>query len=1003
MNLKCTLASLFLALAITLYGQHSATRQIWTEPVASTETALQLALRQVPESIVPERIETATLPAGDRYQRYRLTMNGYPVYGKQVLIAPAGRDQYSAAYPKDLPKAVKWDIDELVWREKMDLLLRGSLFEYESHHYAIVPDDLDFDKKTFALAAVIELHIPGSHRHDRLYLNAASGHQIARHPIDCSFVPGTAETLNYGQQIIETTQDGPNGEYRLFDETRGLGIQTVGADGLDIYDDDNDWSFDADNLSMALDVHHGMGATHDYFVDRFNRNGLDGNGVALRASTGIPFANAFYGGPQDIGIGAGDPGFFLDRPLSGLDVVAHEMAHGYTAFSSNLIYAGESGGLNESFSDIAGVTVEHNTYNTSGPSAWTLGEEASSEGIYIRNMANPNELEMPDTYGGNFWTPGLPVHTGSSIANYWYYLIVMGDSGTNDVDYTYDVPALGYEVAIQIVYDAWNNRLSESSNYADCSVATIAAATELYGACSPEVLAVEEAWRAVNVTAGVLGSGQSDVTRVCEPDEGITFTAEVPGTFIDWQFGDGEFSTDNPATHVYSEDGTYTATYRFTNCAGDILVGTTSPVLISTEDAEICQFVPFSQTSQTLNNCSGILVDDGGTEGNYSDGLNAEIILVQEGVTGFRFSFDEFELESGYDYLSIIDENNEIVGFFSGSAIPPDLEVLGEQVTLIFSSDGSVTASGFILNYTCFVPNSKPTAGIATPDYEDCQANRTYTSDSDEYPDQFSWFVDDQIVGNEEQVSINWADYGPGTYSLRLEVCNVIGCDNTSIDEIVIPEDIGTCEVILAETGTTTISGCLGGTIYDDGGPDGNYSDNIYAIIDISNEEGRNIQLDFEELFTEAGYDFLLIYDDDTAGAPPIAIYDGLYEPFMVEYDTSFVRIAFQSDGVVTSPGFTIIYGCAEPNSVRDNFLDIDWQVAPNPFEQSFTISGMPDSEWTFELQAMDGRLLQSWTEMRTSAGGNLTLQTDGIPAGMYILKAQDKDGGLLAKRIVKQ
>ncbi|MEL6667441.1 MAG: M4 family metallopeptidase [Bacteroidota bacterium] len=1005
MNFKTTILTLFVALSFTLFAQNDASvsRQITTEPAATPAEAMQLAMRQIPGTIAIERVESTTLPEGDRYQRHNLALSGFPVYGKQIIIAPVGRGLYAASYPRFLPNEVKLDIEETIWQNKLEAILNEEAFEYENHHYGIVPTGLDFDKSTFALAAIIELFMPHSHRHDRLYLHAATGALIARHPIDCTFVPGTAQTLNYGEQIIETTQDGPNGEFRLFDETRGQGIQTVGADGQDIYDDDNDWAFEADSLSMALDVHHGMGETHDFFVDRFGRNGLDGNGVALRASTGIPFANAFYGGPQDIGIGAGDPNFFLDRPLSGIDVVAHEMAHGYTAFSSNLIYADESGGLNEAFSDISGVTVEHNTYNTSGPLAWTLGEEASSEGIYIRNMADPNELQMPDTYGGNFWNPGLPVHTGSSIANFWYYLIVMGDTGTNDIGYVYDVPGLGYDIAIQIVYDAWNNRLSASSNYADCSIATIAAATELYGACSPEVLAVEEAWRAVNVTAGVLGVGQSDVTRVCDLEQGVTFTASVPGTFVEWQFGDGESSTDNPATHIYTEDGSYTATYRFINCAGDTLSGSASnAVLISTEDPEACNFVPFDQSTQTLNNCSGVLVDDGGEEGNYSDGVNADVILFQEGVTGFRLTFDFFELESGYDFFRVFDENEELIGTYTGNFVPNELEVFGEQLRLNFFTDGTVTAPGFVISYTCFAPTSKPTAGIAATDYEDCRANRTYTSDSEEYPDQFTWYIDGEVVGDQEELNINWADYGPGTYSLTLEVCNNIGCDDITIDEIVITEEVGTCEEFLAENGTIDLTGCIGGTIHDDGGPDENYSNSISSTINISNEEGRNIQLDFQQLWTESSYDFLFIYDLNAPG-DPIAAYDGLYDPFMIEFETDALSIVFQTDFTVVAPGFTILYGCAEPSSIRDNLLDIDWQVSPNPFDQTLNVSGLPSAEWTFELQAIDGRILQSWTEMRTSAGGQLTLQASGLPAGTYILQARDQDGGLLIKRLVKQ
>jgi Zn-dependent metalloprotease len=45
-------------------------------------------------------------------------------------------------------------------------------------------------------------------------------------------------------------------------------------------------------------------------------------------------------------------------PLTTIDVVAHELAHGMTAYSSDLYYDGQSGGLNEAYSDILGTIIE---------------------------------------------------------------------------------------------------------------------------------------------------------------------------------------------------------------------------------------------------------------------------------------------------------------------------------------------------------------------------------------------------------------------------------------------------------------------------------------------------------------------------------------------------------------------------------------------------------------------------------------------------------------------
>ena len=45
-------------------------------------------------------------------------------------------------------------------------------------------------------------------------------------------------------------------------------------------------------------------------------------------------------------------------PLVSLDVASHEFSHGFTSQNSNLTYSGQSGGINEAYSDIAGAAAE---------------------------------------------------------------------------------------------------------------------------------------------------------------------------------------------------------------------------------------------------------------------------------------------------------------------------------------------------------------------------------------------------------------------------------------------------------------------------------------------------------------------------------------------------------------------------------------------------------------------------------------------------------------------
>ena len=193
-----------------------------------------------------------------------------------------------------------------------------------------------------------------------------------------------------------------------------------------------------------------------------------------------------------------------------LDIVAHEITHAVTYFSSNLIYFNEPGALNESISDIMGVSTEflfEPVGNGRQQAEWLQGEDLFINfGQYFRSFSNPSSVGDPDHYSvrclppvctENFDNGG--VHINSSIANHAFYLMVVG--GTNRVS-GLRVEGVGFEQMSRIesiFYRAFMFYLVPSSNFADAREATIRAARELYGAGSVEEQTVRDGWQAVGV------------------------------------------------------------------------------------------------------------------------------------------------------------------------------------------------------------------------------------------------------------------------------------------------------------------------------------------------------------------------------------------------------------------------------------------------------------------------------------------------------------------------
>jgi Zn-dependent metalloprotease len=285
--------------------------------------------------------------------------------------------------------------------------------------------------------------------------------------------------------------------------------------------------------------------TYDYFLLTFGRNSFDNNGAKIRSFVhyGSNYSNAFWNGSV---MTYGDGNGTSFRPLTSIDICGHEIAHAVTSYSANLIYSYESGALNESFSDIFGNAIEF--FADSSQFNWRIGEDATVSGNGIRNMANPKTHGDPNTYKGTFWHSSSSdnggVHTNSGVQNYWFYLLVRGDTGTNDNGDFFSVDSLGMLKAEQVAYRNLTVYLTSSSQYADARYYAIQSAADLYGDCSHEVEVVTNAWYAVGVgpayDSNVFSTDFYVDTLFCYASEPIQFYSRSvnTGTYL-WYFGDG--------------------------------------------------------------------------------------------------------------------------------------------------------------------------------------------------------------------------------------------------------------------------------------------------------------------------------------------------------------------------------------------------------------------------------------------------------------------------------
>ncbi|MER6104515.1 M4 family metallopeptidase [Streptomyces sp. NPDC001832] len=354
---------------------------------------------------------------------------------------------------------------------------------------------------------------------------------------------GTGNTEYSGQVTL-----GTSGSYNLTDTGRGnhktnnLNHGTSGSGTLFSGSDDVWGDGTPQNAeTAAADAHYGAAETWDYYKNVQGRTGIRGDGVGAysRVHYGNNYVNAFWDDScfcMTYGDGSGNA-----NPLTSLDVAAHEMTHGVTSATANLVYSGESGGLNEATSDIFATAVEFYANNATDKGDYLIGEkiDINGDGTPLRYQDKPSK----DGASKDSWYSGIgniDVHYSSGPANHFFYLLSEG-SGAKVIDgVSYDSPTsdglpvtgIGRDKAALIWFKALTTKFTSTTNYAAARTGTLAVAGELYGTTSAEYKSVADAWAGINVGSRPGGGDPGgkvfeNTTPVAIPDGRSSVTSSV--------------------------------------------------------------------------------------------------------------------------------------------------------------------------------------------------------------------------------------------------------------------------------------------------------------------------------------------------------------------------------------------------------------------------------------------------------------------------------------------
>lgn len=262
----------------------------------------------------------------------------------------------------------------------------------------------------------------------------------------------------------------------------------------------------------ANQAYDNTGITLDFYREIFGRNSIDGHNMRVESAVhfGENFGNAMWTGEQMIyGDGDSNVGGFT----AALDIIAHELTHGVTQHmipgglgvvrvplkerefkEQTHALQGQSGALNESFSDVVGSMVKQwHAGQDVAQASWLLGEHmlAPRHGRAIRSLKDPGNRKLTWYEDDQFksmdqYVDGSDVHDSSGIPNHAFYLAAQKIGG------------FSWEKAGPIWYEAFA-KLSSKASFLDAAQATSQVAGLRFGSKSKEYKAVMAAWQAVKV------------------------------------------------------------------------------------------------------------------------------------------------------------------------------------------------------------------------------------------------------------------------------------------------------------------------------------------------------------------------------------------------------------------------------------------------------------------------------------------------------------------------
>uniref|UniRef100_A0A8C5DPF9 CUB and sushi domain-containing protein 3-like n=1 Tax=Gouania willdenowi TaxID=441366 RepID=A0A8C5DPF9_GOUWI len=281
------------------------------------------------------------------------------------------------------------------------------------------------------------------------------------------------------------------------------------------------------------------------------------------------------------------------------------------------------------------------------------------------------------------------------------------------------------------------------------------------------------------------------------------------------------------------------------------------------------------------------------------------IITASDPNKVIQINFEEFDLEIGYDSLTIGDggevgDSKTVIQVLTGSFVPDLIVSMSHQMWLHLQSDESVGSIGFKINYKEIDKESCGDPG--TPLYGYQEGSGFLNGDVLRFECQFGF----ELIGE-----------------------RMITCQNNNQWSANIPICIFPC--------FSNFTAPMG-TVLSPDYPEG-YGNNLNCVWLIISDPGSRIHLAFNDFDLEPPYDFLTIKDGDQSGSTMLGRFSGAEVPSHLTSNSNILQLEFQADHSMSGRGFNITYSTFGRNECPDPGVPINARRFGDNFQLGSSIS----------------------------------------------------------------